>query len=274
MYSDLVTTKMLLQSPGLFDLDPRVRWDLASRLIADRRDAIDAEIRKHHWGRYWWGVVNPWLVYVGPSPGNSGGHEVDWDKELWPSLGEPQVHFVTHRDRRGFWDRMRNWTISSYRLAGIFTDERAALSSVLLANLIPERQGDSSKIATADMKAAMPDAVLRLRRLRPRVIVPLTKRVTPLLVTQYVASGATVRSGPESRPVRAKTSKYTHYSPAVWNLETPEGPVCIAESPQHPSRASLYFAEDVDKYLAAVMCECLTPSRDVVAAEAKRVRVA
>jgi hypothetical protein len=107
------------------------------------------------------------------------------------------------------------------------------------------------------MKAAIPAAVARMRRLQPRVIVPMTKRITAMLLSELDAAGAKVVSGPKAHRVRAHTSKYAYYRPAVWHLKTTEGPVCIAESPQHPSRSSLYYAEDVDQYLASVMTECL-----------------
>ncbi len=230
------------------------------RLRLASPERLRLAIRSHFsdWPRYWWGVINPWLVFVGPSPGNSGGQSVDWDSELWPALGEPQLHFRNHRDHRGFWDRIRVWTESAYRRAGIFEDVDAAHGSVLLANLIPVREGDSSKIRNADLKAAVPKAVSLLRRLRPRVIVPMTKKIADLLISEYVSQGACVIAGPTSRSVRARTSMYPYYHPSVWRLASAEGAICVAESPQHPSRSSLYYAEDVDEYLAEIMRESLS----------------
>ncbi len=250
----------MLDLPELFDADPRNRWAAASALNAQAGPEVEREIKARfaNWPKYWWGVINPWLVFVGPSPGNSHAKPVDWERERWPALGSVQVHFREHVDSGGFWDRMRAWTAAAYARAGIFPDDAtAALGSALLANLVPEKQGDAKKIPAADLEHATPNAVALLLQLRPRVIVPMEKRIGRLLVQEFVNRGASVLNGPTRASVPAKNQTYPNYRPSVWQIETDVGPVTIAESPQHPSKHNFYDAAVVDSYLASVMREAL-----------------
>lgn len=74
----------------LFDPDPRVRWKTARELRQNNYLAIKSKIESdfRDWPNFWWGVVNPWVVFVGPSPGNRPGQSIDWKKEKMPTLGE------------------------------------------------------------------------------------------------------------------------------------------------------------------------------------------
>ena len=171
---------MVFNTPDLFDPDPRKRWKAARTLRIERCEDVALEIAKRYstWPKYWWGVVNPWLVFIGPSPGNSGTKPIDWAKEGMPTIGQIQVHFKEYDDSAGFWPRMREWTANAYALADIFPgDPDAALGSVLLANLVPTNQGDSGKIGKDELENAIPSAVSLLTELRPRVIVPMDKRI-------------------------------------------------------------------------------------------------
>lgn len=138
--SDMIT------DPQLFHLDPFLRWKKASEIRRSLGSSLITEIRAAFpsWPKYWWGAINPWLVFIGPSPGNSPGAEVNWEIERWPALGEPQMHFAQYRGGAGFWPRMGQWTQNAYGAAGIFSDDpEACLGSVLLANMIPTKQGDA-----------------------------------------------------------------------------------------------------------------------------------
>jgi len=127
---------MLIDAPALYDLDPRVRWAAARRLHTEQPQEVEAEIKIRYamWPKFRWGVINPWLVFVGPSPGSSGSRPIDWDRERMPTIGQAQVHFKEYGDSVGFWSRMREWTTNAFALAGLFPKKSdAALGSVLLA---------------------------------------------------------------------------------------------------------------------------------------------
>ncbi|MNB94855.1 hypothetical protein D3C75_420160 [compost metagenome] len=249
----------MIDTPDLYDPNPRTRWIAARQLRVERPQEVAAEIARRYdatWPRFWWGVINPWLVFVGPSPGNSGSRPIDWARERMPTIGDVQVHFKEYDDSAGFWSRMREWTTNAYTLAGIFPNEPdAALSSVLLANLVPINQGDSGKIDKADIEAAIPDTVTLLAKLCPRVIVPMDKRISHPLLAGFLSLGFQVESGPISRSVPAKSQTYTHYKPSTWKLKAPSGALVIAESPQHPSKRNFYDPQEVDNYLASVLAE-------------------
>lgn len=202
--------------------------------------------------------MNPWLVFVGPSPGNSPGRPIDWVRERMPTLGEVQVHMREYVDGTGFWNRMRTWIVAAYKDAGIFDDDRAAaLGSALLANLVSEHQGDARRISDFKLEQATPEAVALLRKLRPRVIVPMEKRIGPLLVAELQRQGAKVDSGPNRVSVLAKNQIYSHYRSKVWRVSTDFGPVTLAESPQQPSKVNFYEPVVVDSYLGQIMREAL-----------------
>ncbi len=250
----------MLETPDLFHTDPRKRWDVARKLHLEQADDVAARIAEYYsaWPKYWWGVINPWLVFIGPSPGNSGARTIDWAREGLPTLGQPQVHFKEYNDSVGFWVRMREWTANAFELAGIFPGEpEAALGSVLLANLVPTNQGDSRKIGRAELESAIPAATLLLTKLRPRVIVPMDKRISQLLVDELKRLGSCIESGPVEHAVPAKSQTYPFYKPRSWRVTTPFGALRIAESPQHPSRRNFYEPRELDRYLGDVLTDAV-----------------
>ena len=245
---------------ALYSLDPRERWAAACSVRAEEGQALRQRMREDFptWPRYWWGVANAWLAYVGPSPGNSRANEIDWDRERWPTLGEPHEHFVSQDDSTGFWRRLREWTVNAYSLAGVFVDRAdAAIGSTLLANLLDTREGDAGKIGDHDLMRAVPAAVALLGRVRPRVIVPMEKRVAQLLVQGFVGAGARIVAGPSKASVPALHQRYPFYRPSTWQLQAPFGPLTIAESPQHPSKRNFYDPTVMDRYLADKIDACL-----------------
>jgi hypothetical protein len=246
----------MIEAAGLYDPDPRARWAAARELRVEHAREIAAEIaqRFSKWPKFWWGVVNPWLVFIGPSPGNSGSKAIDWTKERMPTIGEVQLHVSEYEDSAGFWSRMRDWTANAYALAGIFPNDRtAALGSVLLANLVPINQGDSTKISQAELDAAIPGAAALLEGLRPRVFVLMDKRISRPLLEEFQRRGFVRTSDPIVCLVPAKSQTYSHYKPRIWNLAKGLHRILVAESPQHPSKRNFYDPLDVDRYLASIL---------------------
>ena len=246
--------------PKLFDPDPGVRWKTAREFRQNNYLAIKSKIESdfRDWPNFWWGGVNPWVVFVGPSPGNRPGQPIDWKKEKMPTLGEANTIVKTYEDKNGFWSRMRNWSIAAFELAEVFRGEpEAALGSILIANIIPCNQGNSSKIKDADLSAATPKAVKLISRLRPRLIVPMEKRVSRLLITEFENQGSYIQKGPIKYKMPAKNQRYDYYKPTIWELQTSFGTLCIAESPQHPTKQKFYEPSIVDEYLASIIVRCL-----------------
>ena len=182
-----------MKDEALFSPDPHIRWEAARKYAQEKGNELGKEIadRYKSWPKYWWGTANAWLVFLGPSPGNSGGNAIDWNRERLPTLGKPHEHFKTQWDSAGFWQRLREWTIQAYSLAGVFPDdEDAALGLTLLANVLDVPAGDSGKI-TGLLSGAMPNVLNNLGLVRPRIIVPMHKRVSKLLIAEFRRRGGT-----------------------------------------------------------------------------------
>ena len=72
----------------LFSSNPMIRLEYSKRLAKENQKELKhyiKEIYSGDWPRYWFGSGNAWLVFLGPSPGNSG---VDIEKKL-PTIGMP-----------------------------------------------------------------------------------------------------------------------------------------------------------------------------------------
>lgn len=248
-----------MKNEALFSPDPQIRWEASRDYAWQQGEALAQEIAERYaaWPKYWWGVGNAWLVFVGPSPGNSGGYQIDWDRERLPTIGQPHEHYRTQWDSRGFWDRMRGWPINGYRQAGLFGDDsEAALSSVLLANVLDVSAGDAGQV-THLLPAAMPRVLDNLALVKPRLIVPMHKQVSELLISEFRRCGAVIINGPEITPVPAKSQRFSHYKPRSWQLTVAWGPLLIAEAPQHPSKRNFYDPAEFDRYLADKIKICL-----------------
>ena len=249
-----------MKDKTLFSPDPRLRWKHAKEYAEAKGKELDKEItaRYKDWPCYWFGAANAWLVFLGPSPGDSGGRTIDWPKEKYPTLGKPHGLFSTYVDSTGFWRRLREWTIEAYRLADVFQDDKEASFGVtLLANVLDTNVGAARKIKDASLAAAMPRVVDNLELVRPRIIVPMEKRVSRLLIEEFRKRGAVIIAGPSQTLVRAKKQRYQNYKPWSWCLQTDFGQLLVAEAPQHPSKKNFYEPKTIDDYLAQKIKMCL-----------------
>jgi hypothetical protein len=246
---------------SLFSPDPRIRWKHAKKYARERGHGLQKEIAERcaDWPRYWWGVINAWLVFLGPSPGNSKSiRQIDWKTDRFPTLGKPHELFKREVDSTGFWERMRQWTVEAYKLAGIFCDnEEAALGSTLLANVLDTREGDATKITDEALLGAIPKVVTHLESVRPRIIIPMEKRTSRYMLEELRRRGTKIVVGPQETQVLAKNQGFPYYRPKTWHLRTSFGPLVIAESPQHPSKKNFYEPAIVDQYLASIIRMCL-----------------
>jgi hypothetical protein len=93
----------------LFVLDPVVR-SRNSKKYRNQTPDLEEKIRSiyKNWPKYWWGAANAWLVFVGPSPGNSKAKPINWKTERYPTIGTPHPHFINRVDSTRFWPRLRD----------------------------------------------------------------------------------------------------------------------------------------------------------------------
>jgi len=183
---------------------------------------------------------------------------INWDTERLPTLGKPHEHFSTYVDSTGFWRRLREWTIEAYRLADVFPgDKEASFGITLLANVLDTNVGAAGKIKGALLAAAIPRVVNNLELVKPRIIVPMEKRVSKLLIEEFRKRGAVIIAGPSQTLVPAKNQRYQNYKPKSWCLQTDFGQLLVAEAPQHPSKKNFYEPKTIDDYLAQKIKMCL-----------------
>lgn len=126
----------------LFAPDPVMRWAESQRRRADPAWS-PAAVRERYpwWPRYWFGSVNAWLVFLGPSPGASGSRAINWERDQFPTLGRLNEHVRAFPDSQGFWDRLREWIAEGYGRGGVFKRKEleAALAMSMLGNVSEAR---------------------------------------------------------------------------------------------------------------------------------------
>ena len=103
----------------------------------------------------------------------------------------------------------------------------------------------------------MPNVLNNLELVRPRIIVPMHKRVSKLLIAEFRRRGARITIGPKEMLVPAKNQRFSHYKPKDWHLDTKFGPLLVTEAPQHPSKRNFYDPKVFDSYLADKIRLCL-----------------
>ena len=223
----------------------------ADRLAA-ARDA--SQLVEHtlpvDWPDYWTGVSNPWLMFLGPSPGNSPGRLSATSGNRPPTLGVPHPHLARYEDSNGFWNRIRDWTHQSFLLAGVFQEPVDSLSSVLVGNLLATSAGDSKKLELSALIASIPSASRIILSLQPRIVVTMDKRISGPLVKMLTQQGMTLSSS-QRQQVPAKNQSYEYYRPHSWDLADSQIKIRVIESPQHPTKHNFYDAAVMDTFLAA-----------------------
>ncbi|TBV69761.1 hypothetical protein [Pseudoxanthomonas winnipegensis] len=216
---------------------------LAAAKVTDRPPVMPEE-----WPLFWHGVSNPWLVFLGPSPGNSPGEA----NQRWPgapTLGAPHPHVEEYVDSNGFWERIRSWTTRSFALADVFTDPDDALSSVLVGNVLDTSAGDASKLPKDELRQGLPRAARMIRWLQPRLVVTMHKGMSEDLVAELMALGMREERH-EVQAVPARKQVYENYRPQFWDLRDDQWGLRIVESPQHPTKRNFYDAHVFDEFLA------------------------
>ena len=191
--------------------------------------------------------INPMLVTLGPSPGNSpapGDIASPACLEL-PPAGEPHPH-VYYEDTKGYWDSVRH--LARIMLTPSAGSENDAFALFGNMNLSPERSGSASKVKIDPSFARW---VLRTIRygLRPRwlVCLGLTTRLKDKenrTLRQAFESllDLDIDKPDEKYPFESErppiNSKATYYF-LEWEVPTGDIPLTVVFWSQHPSRPPL-----------------------------------
>ncbi len=184
---------------------------------------------------------------------------VNWERDQFPSLGRPNEHLRTYRDSQGFWDRIRSWTRAAFAQSGVFGPEmsEAALAMTMVANMTDMSAGSARDVKNTALVAGLTGAVRGLEAVRPGLLVPMDKRVTPPIRERLASEGwQTTDSGVSE--VAAFNQRYPAYRPHWYRLEhANRSALLIAESPQHPSKVNFYRASDMDGYLGGMIARAM-----------------
>ncbi len=149
---------------GLYSAIPQERVTALGKATGDDRDRLMSELPD--WPIFSPGSLNAWLVFLGPSPGNSPGGS--WDYDPLPSVGDAHPGVAEYSDRRGFWKRIREYACA------VFPDlsPRDAYAATMVRNLDPNQS------ATAPQGEHMYPAAVQVvdvldKLIRPRLVVAL-----------------------------------------------------------------------------------------------------
>jgi hypothetical protein len=240
----------------LWAADPQTRLQAARALDGRELEAIRQELLQGCPQARWpYGCntsINPWVVFLGPSPGNSpeaGDQNFSGAREgVWPTAGTPVHAFGEYHDPKGFFVKLRQLAISIVsaasrgKLAG-----RDALALAGMMNLDSGASGEASQVV-ASPKFAEWVVNATFRRLRPRWVIGLglkgflQKNPAIERIVSSVGASTGIRQVAQEFPFRG-------YSQKAYKFEI--RPVAAAPGmrqhfvffPQHPSRAPMTNAE-------------------------------
>ena len=151
---------------GFYSSVPQERVTALKRTTTEQRTTLMEDLPD--WPMKSPGSLNAWLVFLGPSPGNSPGG--DWDYNPLPSIGGPHLGIVEYVDRKGFWKSIQEYART------IFPELRPidAYAATMVRNLVEEQAATGPD--GPHMYVAADQAVEVLdRRVRPRLVISLGK---------------------------------------------------------------------------------------------------
>ena len=210
---------------GFYSGIPRSRVSALTETTEDMREALLGEVSQ--WPTMSPGSLNAWLVFLGPSPGNSPG--VPWNYNPNPSIGDAHPGVSEYVDRRGFWNRIREYA----RTVFYELDASEAYAATMVRNLNPIQ----SATATRDcrMYIAARDVVEVLGKIiRPRLVIAIggsreytDRAFSELFNTRKHKQGTLYTS-------QARDARQWHSLAGRWNDGEPF--LYVSPSGIHPSR--------------------------------------
>lgn len=136
---------------------------LRATTTEQRRTLLDA----FNWPIKSPGSLNAWLVFLGPSPGNSPS-PIPWNYDPLPSIGRAHPGVSEYKDTQGYWDGIRKFA------RWIFPElaPHDAYAATMVRNLDPRHAAVSPR--GAHMHFAASEAVNALNQvIRPVMVVAL-----------------------------------------------------------------------------------------------------
>lgn len=228
----------------LWSNDPLERLQTAMKLspseAAEHQSALVESSPMKPWPYGMPTTINPFLVILGPSPGNSPAKgDVDIDPK--PTVGKAHPGFF-YPDTKKYWEKVRELSaglIQAYA-PGLTPKDCYALSGQM--NLSVSESGQARKVTIEPEYAKLvPEIIANL--LRPRLVVLLgllgLMKNNRYLQDAFASSGA--RPIDWKRPDRALPFRgyvgRQQYFYRMWKLSRPDGAdMTIISWPNHPSR--------------------------------------
>lgn len=236
---------------GLWGESPRERLQAALALSAPEsvalRKAVAITSPMKPWPYGMPTVVNPILVVLGPSPGNSPhpGDAAFVDRLAYeePTVGHVHSGFL-YEDSAGYWPKIRELSVGVLRGfdPGLGEEECYALSGQM--NLGVGSFGSASEQAIEPVYASWVPRIL-LDTLRPRIIILLgllsLLKSNPT-IRQYFASFGTTQIDWKRPELELPFQHYQQKRMVfrAWHVSRPDGRITTVVSwPNHPSRSPM-----------------------------------
>ena len=222
---------------GFYSEVPQKRVSALGRATSDLRDSLMTGLP--NWPVKSPGSLNAWLAFLGPSPGGSPSGE--WTYDARPSIGGAHPGVAEYRDRRGFWNGIREYART------IFPELQSAdaYAATMVRNLDPKQS------ATAPTGRHMYTAAVQItgilgKLIRPRLVIalggarPHTDRAfRELPSTTELDSGVLLT---------AKAGKECRWFSLSGRWESDEAFLYVSPTWIHPSRRHV-SREDIRRFL-------------------------
>ena len=186
-------------------------------------------------------TVNPFIVTLGVSPGNSpasGDYAfLEESGHQFPTAGEPHPE-IFYRDTKRYWDKIR--FLAQTTLASQNFDQDDILSLFGNTNLATERSGDAKDVSIKPKFAAWILHTIRCK-LRPRFIIalglPTYLQNNRSILNVFERFFPGFRLGHPNREIQFEGCTTKKFMFREWDFSSIDhGEVTLVFWPQHPSR--------------------------------------
>ena len=224
----------------------KARLASARAITSEALDAVHTELCRGRTEPGWpYGSatpVNPVLVVLGPSPGNSpkrgDRHFVAREPFALPTSGEPHPG-VWYDDPKGYWNKIRELARAVLDADGAIGADAFSLFGTM--NLSSAASGNASSAPISTPGARWVLATIR-DGLRPRVLVLLGMRTLLTVggevcgLLEHTFKGVNMRRPHREYPLDAYTKRRLTFR--EWDTSAGDGaPLLLVDWPQHPNRA-------------------------------------
>ena len=230
----------------LYGNSPRERFEAVTAVTAEQRRAIVATLLDGCPEKGWpYGcntALNPWLVFLGASPGSSPkrGDSNYGRRKGVPPTGEIPPAWIQYEDPKGFFKRLRMVATTLMQGDGLAPDEAAGLVGMM--NMDTEAQGDVRNVMIRPAFARWSLDVI-FNRLRPKYVIALglkgflTSREHAWIrqeIGTHLGKAFNPRKPDWSLPFRGYATGNLKF--AIWRREGAGPAQYFIMYPQHPSK--------------------------------------